>query len=127
MKSFTVLALATLAAFAATPAFADPASCPTASEQLADLLDGTMKRVGREGELTAAFDVDAEGHVQAAAVEGPRSYRWPVRQAIGMLDCQAGTPQRYVVSIRFTDPARHSVDAKPPVAVAVALAASTPR
>jgi len=64
--------------------------------------------------------------VQRPEVEGPRSYRWPVRLAVEMLDCQAGTtPQRYIVSIRFTDPARPSITAKPPITIAVA--ASSPR
>lgn len=125
MKSFP-LAFAAMAILAtSSAAHAEPASCPNVSEQLADMLDGAMKRVGREGELTAEFEVDARGQVQQPTVEGPRGYRWPVRMAVEMLDCQAGTtPQRYVVSIRFTDPARRSVEAKPPIAVAVA--ASTP-
>ncbi len=125
MKSFLAPALAVLAALGAATAHADPASCPNASEQLADSLDGVMRRVGQEAELTVQFDVDARGRVQRPAVEGLRSYRWPVRMAVEMLDCKAGTPQQYVVSIRFTDPLRQSVEAKPPVAVAVA--ASTPR
>lgn len=124
MKSFA-FALISAAALAAPAAHAAPASCPNASEQLADMLDGPMKRVGREGEIQAEFEVDAQGHVQQPTVQGLRSYRWPVRTSIEMLDCQAGTPQRYVVSIRFTDPARHSVQTKPPITIAIA--ASSPR
>ena len=124
MKTFSI-ALALAASLSACPAFAEPASCPNASDQLADLLDGAMKRAGREGQLTAEFEVDAQGRVQHPMVQGPRDYQWPVRMAVEMLHCQAGTPQRYAVSIRFADPARRSVVAAPPVTVAIA--ASSPR
>ncbi len=130
MKSFApafagFATLTLLAALGASPAHAEPASCSKASEQLADSLDGAMRRVGREAELTAEFEVDAQGRVQRPMVQGERGYRWPVRLAVEMLDCQAGTPQRYVVSIRFTDPAHAAVQVKPPITIAVA--ASAPR
>jgi hypothetical protein len=37
-------------------------------------------------------------------LDGTRNYRTPVRIAVDSLDCQRGTPQRYVLNIRFVDP-----------------------
>lgn len=89
---------------AAAPAFADPAVCPAAGDQLADALDAAKRRVGRDGEVRVLFDVGADGRARLVELQGSHLYRAPVRIAMGMLECQAGTPQQYVVNIRFAEP-----------------------
>lgn len=103
MRFFSPAAAATLALFAGS-CFAQTASCPQAAEQLPELLASAMQRVGHEGEVRAEFEVNARGRVQAISVDGYRRYRAPVRSALESLECQGGTPRRYVLNIRFADP-----------------------
>jgi hypothetical protein len=110
--SLSCLALLACSASRATPAEpagpvapAAPAACPQAAEQLPELLASSMQRIGSEGEVRAEFEVDAQGRVQPLWVEGHRRYRSPVRTALYSMECKGGTPQRYVLNIRFADPA----------------------
>lgn len=107
---------------AATPAFADPATCPQAAEQLAESLAGAKQRIGFEGEVRLEFDVDAGGRPQLVTLSGSRVYRAAVRTALQSLDCQRGTPQRYVLNIRFAEPAPRAM-----AAASSTLAQSHPR
>ncbi len=92
-------------AVAAAPAFArTAASCPGASEQLTESLASAKQRIGHDGQVHVTFDVDAKGRAQFIGANGTRAYRVPVRIATNSLDCLAGTPQRYVVHIRFAAP-----------------------
>ncbi len=111
-------ALLTLPFLIATAtAFANPATCPQAAEQLTEYLASAKQRIGFDGEVRVAFDVDAAGRPQPVALSGSRIYQAPVRTAVYSLDCQRGTPQRYVLNIRFAEPT--------PVPQAVAAASST--
>lgn len=90
---------------AAAPAFAQTAaSCPGASEQLTEYLASAKQRIGHDGQVRVTFDVDAQGRAQFVGAQGTRAYRAPVRIATNSLDCLAGTPQRYVMDIRFATP-----------------------
>jgi hypothetical protein len=80
-----------------------PAVCPAALEQLAELLASSQQRIGREADLSAEFEVDAQGRARALSVQGPRRYHSPVRIAVSSLDCQGGRPQRYALNLRFAD------------------------
>lgn len=80
-----------------------PAVCPAALEQMAELLASAQQRIGREADLSAEFEVDAQGRARALSVQGPRRYHSPVRIAVSSLDCQGGRPQRYALSLRFAD------------------------
>lgn len=94
---------------AAAPAFATPvtpATCPAAGDQLADALDAAKRRVGRDADVRVLFEVDADGRARLVNLQGSRQYQAPVRIAVGGLQCQPGTPQQYVLDIRFTEPAR---------------------
>jgi hypothetical protein len=99
--------------FAAAPAFAAPAACPQADGQLSEYLASAKQRIGFDGEVRVEFEVGADGLI---GLQGTRSYQAPVRSAVDSLECQAGTPQRYVLNIRFADPT--------PVAVAAAASAT---
>ena len=99
-----LLLLAAAPAFAAPAAPATPASCPDVTAQLTDYLASAKQRIGAEGEVRVEFDVDAQGRPRLVALQGQRRYQAPVRTALDSLDCQAGTPQRYVLNIRFADP-----------------------
>lgn len=102
-----ILPLLTLAlAKAAAPAFATPANCPAAGDQLADALDAAKRRVGRDAEVRVLFEVGADGRARLVNLQGSRQYQTPVRLAVGDLQCQAGTPQQYALDIRFAEPAR---------------------
>jgi hypothetical protein len=90
-------------AFAASTAFAAPATCPQAGEQLSEALASARQRIVRDGEVRAEFEVDARGRTHLLAMEGTHNYRAPVRLALDVLTCQPGTPQRYVLNIRFAD------------------------
>jgi hypothetical protein len=105
-RTLALLLFATAPAFtlAFTPAFAAPADCPQAGDQLSELLASAKQRVGRDGEVRVEFDVDARGRPQLVALAGTRSYQVPVRLALASLDCRSGEPQRYVLNIRFADP-----------------------
>ncbi|MDM4766488.1 hypothetical protein [Pelomonas sp. SE-A7] len=120
--SATFAAVASLAfalfAPAALAQTVQPAHCPKATEELPELLASSMQRIGREAEVQAEFEVDAKGRVQPLTVDGNRRYRGAVRTALYSMNCHGGTPQRYVVSIRF---------AEPTAASASALAAAAPR
>lgn len=97
-------AILPLLLLAAAPAFAAPAACPQVGEQLSEYLASAKQRINADGEVRVEFDVDAKGRARIVALNGTRSYRTPVRIAVDSLDCQRGTPQRYVLDIRFTDP-----------------------
>lgn len=97
-------AILPLLLLAAAPAFAAPAACPQVGEQLSEYLASAKQRVGSDGEVRVEFDVDAKGRARIVALDGTRRYRTPVRIAIDSLDCQPGTPQHYVLDIRFVDP-----------------------
>jgi len=97
-------AILPLLLLAAAPAFAAPAACPQVGEQLSEYLASAKQRIGNDGEVRVEFDVDAKGHARIVALDGTRRYRTPVRIAVDSLDCQRGTPQRYVLDIRFADP-----------------------
>ncbi len=117
-----LLPLLLLAAF---PAFAAPAACPQLGEQLSEYLASAKQRVGTDGEVRVEFDVDAKGRAQIVALDGTRRYRTSVRIAVDSLDCQRGTPQRYVLNIRFADPM--TVMAAAPAASATVAQANEPR
>jgi outer membrane biosynthesis protein TonB len=102
--------------FAAAPAFAAPAACPQADGQLSEYLASAKQRIGFDGEVRVEFEVGADGRARLIGLQGTRSYQAPVRSAVDSLECQAGTPQRYVLNIRFADPT--------PVAVAAAASAT---
>ncbi len=93
-----------LAALPVSFAFAAPAVCPDAGEQLTEYLASAKQRIGSDGLVRVEFEVDAEGRPQLLALDGSRAYRSPVRIAMQTLECQRGTPQRYVLNIRFADP-----------------------
>jgi hypothetical protein len=101
MKAIFPLLLAAAPAFAAP---AEPATCPQVGEQLSEYLASAKQRIGSDGEVRVEFEVDARGRAQILALDGTRNYRTPVRIAVDSLDCQRGTPQRYVLNIRFVDP-----------------------
>ncbi|CAM3715344.1 hypothetical protein [Roseateles saccharophilus] len=106
----------------ARPAFAadaGPAICPQIGEQLTEDLASARQRIGRDGHVRVEFEVDARGRARLVDMDGTRSYRTPVRIALDTLDCRAGTPQRYVLDIRFADPV--------PLAVAAAASATVAR
>lgn len=109
------LLLSAAAAFAA-PTFATPAACPEAGEHLAEYLASARQRIGAEGEVRVEFEVGADGRTQLVGLQGSRAYLTPVRIAMDTMACRGGTPQRYVLNIRFVDPA--------PRAVAVAASAT---
>jgi hypothetical protein len=104
-------AILPLLLLAVTPAFAAPAACAEVGEQLSEYLASAKQRVGFDGEVHVEFEVDAEGRTRLVALDGSRQYRSPVRIAVSSLDCQRGTPQRYVLNIRFADPAPRAVAA----------------
>jgi len=99
MKAFLPLLL-----LATTTAFAAPAACPDAGEQLTEYLASAKQRIGADGEVRVEFKVGADGRAQVLGLQGTRRYQTPVRIAMDSLDCRAGTPQRYVVNLRFADP-----------------------
>ncbi|MFN3861688.1 MAG: hypothetical protein ACK4R2_09490 [Roseateles sp.] len=115
MKSLLALLLVT-----ALPAFAQSARCPTAAEQLSEYLASAKQRVGAEGEVRVEFEVGADGRAQPLSVQGERRYRTPVRIAMHSLECQAGTPQRYALTIRFVEPVSRKVAATASVTLAEA-------
>lgn len=122
----TLLPLLLLAALPALAAPSAPAACPQVGEQLSDYLAPAKRRIGFDGEVQVAFDVDAHGHAQVVAVHGSRAYRTPVRIAVDSLDCRRGAPQRYVLNIRFVDPMTVMAAAPGPAASAtLAQAADT--
>ncbi len=121
MKSLLpLLPLLLLAALPAFAADAAPANCPLITEQLAEDLASAKQRVGRDGEVSVEFDVDATGRARLVGMQGTRSYRVPVRLAMEGLECRAGTPQRYVLNIRFADPLPRAVAAAASATVAQA-------
>ena len=125
-------AILPLLLLAAAPAFADPtgpsvgaaADCPLVGEQLSEALASAKQRVGRDGEVRVEFDVDARGRARLVHVNGTRAYRTPVRIAMDALDCRAGTPQRYVLNIRFAEPMSAAAMA---AAASATLAQASPR
>ncbi|HEY4079760.1 MAG TPA: hypothetical protein VGM81_03620 [Burkholderiaceae bacterium] len=121
-KTFALATLTALAlALCATPTFADAAVCPQLAQDLPELLASAMPGVGPDGEVRASFDVDARGVVRSISLEGTRRYQSRVRTALESLECTGGTPQRYVLKIRFAAPtpsmtrasAATSTDSKP--------------
>lgn len=110
---------------AAAPAFAAPSTCPQVAEQLSEALASAKQRVGRDGEMRVEFEVDAQGQARVVSMDGTRSYRTPVRIAVDTLDCDRGTPQRYVLNIRFAEPVRAMAAASP--ASATLAQGSSPR
>lgn len=102
-KAFALAALAALA-LSATPTFADAAVCPQLAQDLPELLASAMPSVGSDGEVQASFDVDERGAVRSISLEGTRHYQSRVRTALESLECTGGTPQRYVLKIRFAAP-----------------------
>lgn len=121
MKSSTLTTLVAALALAAPVSFAgaagsagparsaEPAACHQAAEQLPELLATPMQRIGSEGEVRAEFEVNARGQVRPISVDGHRRYRSFVRSALYSLDCKGGTPQRYVLNIRFAETAPTSL------------------
>lgn len=101
------LSLLLLGSALSTPALAQrpPATCPEIADQLSELLASAKQRVGRDGEVRLELQVDDRGRARPLAIEGDRPYRTPVRLAVDSLECQPGEPQRYVLNIRFQDPA----------------------
>ena len=118
---------------AAPAAFAQadtPARCAQLGDQLTEYLASARQRIGQDGEVRIAFDVDARGRTQLHEVDGTRRYLTPVRIAVNSLDCQAGTPQRYVLHIRFADASTTLAALPAPVASAASgslAQAATPR
>jgi hypothetical protein len=100
MKLFLALLLTTATAASAQT----PAACPALAEQLSELLASAKQRIGRDGQVRVEYAVDAQGRAQLLTLDGERIYRTPVRIAMQDLQCSAGTPQRYVLNIRFADP-----------------------
>lgn len=125
MKAFLPLLL--LAALPASSALAAPARCPEVGEQLSEYLAGARQRIGFDGEVHVEFEVDARGRTRLIALDGSRVYRAPVRIAVDTLDCQRGEPQRYVLNIRFADPAPRSVAAAASATLAQASPADNAR
>jgi len=124
MKAFLPLLL-----LATAPAFANPvtpATCPEASEHLAEYLASAKQRVGAEGEVRVEFEVGADGRTDVVGLQGSRAYMTPVRIAMSTLECRAGTPQRYVLNIRFADPAPRAVAAAASATLAQANAPTPP-
>jgi hypothetical protein len=115
--------------FATMPALAAPATCPQAAGQLSEYLASAKQRIGFDGEVRVEFEVGADGRTRVIGLQGSRPYQAPVRIAMDSLDCQAGTPQRYVLNIRFADPATGAVAAaaSAPLAQARPADAATPR
>lgn len=111
---------------AALPAFAAPAACPDVNEQLAEHLATAKQRIGFDGEVRVEFEVDAAGRAQLVALDGSRAYQAPVRSALGLLDCQRGTSQRYVLNIRFADPASRAFASAPAAGASATLAEARP-
>lgn len=103
-------------------AFAAPAACPEAGAQLAESLASAKQRIVHDGEVRVEFEVDAGGRARLLALDGSRVYRTPVRIAMQALECQGGTPQRYVLNIRFADRAPSAVAAS----ASASLAQATP-
>lgn len=125
MKAFLPLLL-----LAAAPAFAapaGPATCPQVGEQLREYLASAKQRINVDGEVRVEFQVDARGRAQIVALDGSRPYRTPVRIAVDSLDCQRGTPQRYVLNIRFADPMTVMAAAPVPAASATLAQATETR
>ena len=112
---------------AAAPVFANPAACPEVGEQLSEYLASAKQRIGSDGEVRVEFEVDAQGRTQLIALDGSRQYRGPVRIAMSALECQRGTPQRYVVNIRFADPAPRAMASAASATLARARPGDTPR
>ncbi|MFT7775229.1 hypothetical protein [Roseateles sp.] len=98
---------------AAPAAFATPAACPEAGEQLTEYLASAKQRIVHEGEVRVEFEVDSDGRPRLLAMTGSRLYRAPVRTAMQALECRGGTPQRYILNIRFADYVPSSVAAAP--------------
>lgn len=99
-------------------AVAGPAACPDAGEHLTEYLASAKQRIGGDGQVRVEFEVDADGRARLLALDGTRAYRTPVRIAMQTLDCQRGSPQRYVLNIRFADPLPATVAATAPAASA---------
>jgi hypothetical protein len=99
----TLSALALCAAAGPALAAPAPAACPLAAEQLPELLASAKQRVGHDGEVLAEFDVDGDGQVSRIRVDGDRIYRTPTRIALDSMECHGGTPQHYILRIRFAD------------------------
>jgi len=116
----------------AAPAFADPASaappaaCPDAAEQLSEYLASAKQRVGADGEVNVVFEVGANGRTQLVGLQGSRQYMTPVRIAMDTLECRAGTPQRFVLNIRFADPAPRAMAAAASATLAQAAKPAPP-
>lgn len=108
-------------------AFADPAACPEAGTQLTEYLASAKQRIVHDGQVRVEFDVDADGRPRLVALDGSRVYRTPVRIAMQSLDCRPGTPQRYVLNIRFADPVPPSVAASAAMAQAGSAPPNPPR
>jgi hypothetical protein len=111
--SMLLLLLAAAPAFAAPAA---PAACPQAGQQLSEYLASAKQRIGFDGEVRVEFEVGTDGRARLIGLQGSRPYQSPVRIAIDSLACHAGTPQRYVLNIRFAEPT--------PVTVAAAASAT---
>ena len=126
MKACLPLLLAASAILAAPSAFAAPAACPDVGEQLSDYLASAKRRVGTDGEVRVEFEVGADGSTRIVELDGSRQYRSPVRIAMSTLDCQPGTPQRYVLNIRFAEPMPRAVAAAASATVAQAAGATPP-
>lgn len=122
-----LLMLAAAPAFAAPANPATPATCPQVGEQLSEYLASAKQRIGADGEVRVEFEVDARGRAQIVALDGTRHYRTPVRIAMDSLDCQRGTPQRYVLNIRFADPMAMMAAAPASAASSTVAQASDPR
>lgn len=123
-----ILPLLLLAALPASSAFAAPAAvCPEVGQQLSEYLASAKRRIGFDGEVQVEFEVDAEGRTRLIALDGSRQYRSPVRIAVSTLECERGTPQRYVLNIRFADPAPRAVAAAASSTLAQAKPADTSR
>lgn len=106
MKTFLLPLLA-----AAAPALAEPAHCPEAAGQLSDYLASAKQRIGADGDVRVEFEVGADGRARLQRLQGSRPYLGPVRNAVDSLACERGAPQRYVLHIRFADPAPRNVAA----------------
>jgi hypothetical protein len=118
-----------LAAAPALAAPSAPAACPQAAEQLSEYLASAKQRIGFDGEVRVEFEVGADGRARLVGMQGSRPYQAPVRIAIDSLDCHAGTPQRYVLNIRFADRTAAAVAAGASATLAASSAArpTTPR
>jgi hypothetical protein len=123
MPMKTVLSLLLLAC---APALAAPAACPDAAGHLAEYLASAKQRIGSEGEVRVDFEVGADGRTQLLGLQGSRAYLTPVRIAMDTMACNAGTPQRYVLNIRFADPAPRAVAMTASATLAQARAPALP-